>query len=176
MKYINTVFFILTVSLCSAQAPHTFSYQTVIRDANWEPRSNETINISISISENSPENFPVYREEHLQVSTNDIGLVNLAIGAGEPTPSSNFNNIAWGEHTHFLTIGISEVSGENTNPSDYLIIGSTQLRSVPYALFAENSANPGNPGPQGEEGDGDRRSAKGTEGATHHARLRPRGR
>ena len=59
--------------------------------------------------------------------------------------------IDWGNHTHFLTIGIAEM-GMNTSETDYLIIGSTQLRSVPYALFAETSENPGNPGPQGEEG------------------------
>tara|TARA_Y100000589_G_scaffold152673_1_gene145439 strand:- start:13010 stop:13942 length:933 start_codon:yes stop_codon:yes gene_type:complete len=152
MKYISIIFFILIISISSAQAPHTFSYQTVIRDNNWEPRQNETINISISISEDSPDNFPVYREEHLNISTNNIGLVNLAIGAGVPTPSSNWNDINWGDHTHFLTIGISEVLDDNTNQADYLIIGSTQLRSVPYALFAENSANPGNPGPKGDEG------------------------
>ena len=83
-------------------------------------------------------------EEHLSVTTNAIGLVNLAIGAGEPTPTSNFNDIAWGNHTHFLTIGIAEISFESPE-SDYMIIGSTQLRSVPYALFSESSENPGNP-------------------------------
>ena len=146
MKYLNTLFFILIISLCSAQAPHTFSYQTVVRDMNWEPRVNETLNISVSISEDSPENFPVYREEHLNISTNEIGLINLAIGGGVPTPSSDFNDIAWGDHSHFLTIGVSEITNDNAAGGDYLIIGSMQLRSVPYALFSENSANPGNTG------------------------------
>jgi len=100
--------------LCEAQAPHTFSYQTVIRDANWQPRVNETIHISASISADSPDNFPIYREEHFSVTTNAIGLVNLAIGGGQPTPTSSFSNIDWGNHTHFLTIGIAETSSTNS--------------------------------------------------------------
>ena len=151
MKNLFNIFLILFIGLVGAQAPHTFSYQTVIRDANWQPRVNETINISVSISEDSPDNFPIYREEHFSVTTNNIGLVNLAIGGGQATPTSDFELIDWGNHLHFLTIGISEV-GSNTSETDYLIIGSTQLRSVPYALFAETSENPGNPGPQGEMG------------------------
>jgi len=152
MKHVISIFLLLSISICEAQAPHTFSYQTVIRDMNWQPRANETINISASISEDSPDNFPIYREEHFSITTNAIGLVNLAIGGGQPTPSSNFADIDWGSHTHFLTIGIAE-SGSSTSETDYLIIGSTQLRSVPYALFAETSENPGNPGPQGVQGD-----------------------
>ena len=151
MKHILSIFLLLLVIICEAQAPHTFSYQTVIRDNNWQPRVNETINIAISISEDSPDNFPIYREEHFSVTTNNIGLLNLAVGGGQPTPTSSFSNIDWGNHTHFLTIGIAETS-DNTSETDYLIIGSTQLRSVPYALFSESSGNPGNPGPQGEQG------------------------
>ena len=109
MKQLYNILTFLLVAICGAQAPHTFSYQTVIRDMNWQPRANETINISVSISEDTPDNFPICREEHLGVTTNAIGLVNLAIGGGVPTPTSSFDNIEWGEHSHFLTIGISEI-------------------------------------------------------------------
>ena len=83
MKHIISIFLLLVALFCEAQAPHTFSYQTVIRDANWQPRTYETINISVSISEDSPDNFPIYREEHFSITTNAIGLVNLAIGGGQ---------------------------------------------------------------------------------------------
>ena len=70
----------------AAQAPQTFSYQTVIRDMNWEPRANEYLNISISLLEDGPDNYPPkYREVHTSVLTNEIGLVNLAVGAGIQT-------------------------------------------------------------------------------------------
>ena len=151
MKYINYFTIAMLFSgLSFSQAPQTFSYQTVVRDSNWNPRSNEYLSVSISISEDSPENFPIYREIHDSVLTNSIGLINLAIGAGTPT-ASMFEEIDWANHSHFLTVGISEISDE-LNDSDYLIIGSTQLRSVPYALFSQTSGNPGNPGPQGQTG------------------------
>ena len=140
----------LLSGLAFSQAPQTFSYQTVVRDSNWNPRSNEYLNVSISITEDSPDNFPIYREIHDSVLTNSIGLINLSIGAGIPTASS-FEEIDWANHSHFLTVGISEIS-DDLNDSDYLIMGSTQLRSVPYALFSQTSGNPGNPGPQGQTG------------------------
>ena len=128
---------------------------------NWQPRVNETINISASISEDSPDNSPIYIEQHFSITTNAIGLVNLAIGGGEPLPGSNFANIDWGNHIHFLTIGIAE---SETMEENYLIIGSTQLRSVPYALFAETSENPGNPGPTGPPGETGPTGLTGPEG------------
>jgi len=45
-------------------------------------------------------------------------------------------------------------------------MGSTQLRSVPYALFAETSENPGNPGPQGEQGEQGPVGSQGLQGPT----------
>ena len=154
MKHINLILpvFFIGLSLSMAQAPHTFSYQTVIRDMNWQPRSNEIINISIAIVPGSPESPADYREVHVGVETNEIGLVNLAIGGGLQVSSSGFNEIGWGDNIYFVTIGIASPVEEGEEP-DYLIIGSTQLRSVPYALFAETSENPGNPGLQGEEGE-----------------------
>ena len=45
MKHVVSILLLFTF-ISEAQAPHTFSYQTVIRDSNWQPRANETINIS----------------------------------------------------------------------------------------------------------------------------------
>ena len=84
MKFINQSILIFLLSyFAAAQAPQTFSYQTVIRDMNWEPRANEYLNISISILEDGPDNYPPkYREVHTSVLTNEIGLINLAVGGG----------------------------------------------------------------------------------------------
>ena len=154
MKHINLILavFFISTSLAMAQAPHTFSYQTVIRDINWQPRANESINISIAIVPGNPDNAADYREVHIGAETNEIGLINLAIGGGLQVSSSSFSEIEWGNDIYFVTIGVADTTEEGVDP-DYLIIGSTQLRSVPYALFSETSENPGNPGPQGETGD-----------------------
>ena len=130
---------------CIAQAPHTFSYQTVIRDVNWGIMPDRDVSILIRILEDSSFGAVIYSEEHY-VETSPIGLVNLEIGGGE-NYSGSFEDIDWGNHSYFLEVSVDINAGNN-----YLLMGSTQLKSVPYALFAETSANPGNPGPQGEQG------------------------
>jgi len=132
--------------LSFSQAPHTFSYQTVIRDVNWGIIPNENVSILIRILEDGPLGIVRYSEQHF-VTTSQIGLVNLAIGGGN-LYSGSFNDIDWGNHIYFVEVSVDINAGDN-----YLLMGSTQLRSVPYALFAETSANPGNPGPQGEQGE-----------------------
>lgn len=128
-----------------AQAPHTFSYQTVIRDVNWGIMPDRDVSVLIRILEDSNYGTVIYSEEHF-VATSPIGLVNLEIGGGD-NYSGSFNDIDWGNHSYFLEVSVDINAGNN-----YLLMGSAQLKSVPYALFAETSANPGNPGPQGEQG------------------------
>ncbi len=143
---------------CISQAPHTFSYQTVIRDVNWGIMPDRDVSILIRILEDSSFGSVIYSEEHF-VETSPIGLVNLEIGGGE-NYSGSFEDIDWGNHSYFLEVSVDINSGNN-----YLLMGSTQLKSVPYALFAETSANPGNPGPQGEQGVQGPVGAQGLQGA-----------
>ena len=144
-------------SLSFAQAPHTFSYQTVIRDVNWNVIPNQDVSILIRILEDGPLGDVRYSEEHF-VTTSKIGLVNLAIGGGF-LYSGSFDDIDWGGHMYFVEVSVDIDAGDN-----YLLMGSTQLRSVPYALFAETSENPGNPGPQGEQGEQGPVGAQGLQG------------
>jgi hypothetical protein len=144
-------------STCISQAPHTFSYQTVIRDVNWGIIPDRDVSILIRILEDSSFGAIIYSEEHF-IETSPIGLVNLEIGGGE-NYSGSFDDIDWGNHSYFLEVSVDINAGNN-----YLLMGSTQLKSVPYALFAETSANPGNPGPQGEQGPQGPVGAQGLQG------------
>ena len=153
---LSALFMFLTT--CIAQAPHTFSYQTVIRDVNWGIMPDRDVSILIRILEDSSFGAVIYSEEHY-VETSPIGLVNLEIGGGE-NYSGSFEDIDWGNHSYFLEVSVDINAGNN-----YLLMGSTQLKSVPYALFAETSANPGNPGPQGEQGAQGPVGAQGLQGA-----------
>ena len=147
MKRIYLLLLVLFFSSLSfSQAPHTFSYQTVIRDVNWNAMADKDVSILIRILEDGPLGDVRYSEQHF-VTTSTIGLVNLAIGGGN-IYSGSFNDIDWGNHMYFVEVSVDIEAGDN-----YLLMGSTQLRSVPYALFSETSANPGNPGPQGEQGE-----------------------
>ena len=128
-----------------AQAPQTFSYQTVVRDNNWQVIQNQSIGVQVSIIEDLANGSVVYVEEHT-ATTNDIGLINLAVGGGT-VATGLFSNIDWGNHSYFMKISVDVSGGSN-----YLTMGTTQLRSVPYALFAETSNNAGPQGVAGNDG------------------------
>ena len=128
-----------------AQAPESFSYQTVIRDANWAVLGNQSVGIKISIIEGQPNGVAIYEETH-QSQTSQIGLVNLAVGGGTVV-NGTFSSIDWGVNSYFIQVAVDVTGGTN-----YVEMGTTQLRSVPYALYAKTSGTPGATGPQGPQG------------------------
>jgi hypothetical protein len=111
----------------------------------------------VSIIEDVANGSVVYAEEHT-ATTNDIGLINLAVGGGT-VAQGLFSNIDWGNHSYFMKISV-DISGGST----YVAMGTTQLRSVPYALFAETSNNAGPQGIQGVAGNDGVDGIDGTNG------------
>ena len=75
---------------------------------------------------------PIFTETHY-VSTDDLGQVNLVIGQGTANLGS-FSALDWSLGSYYLGIELDTGNG-------YLAMGTTQLLSVPYALYAENSGN-----------------------------------
>ena len=145
MKKLFTLLATVTLSvMLFAQAPQSFSYQTVIRDASWQVLSNQNISLEISIIEDVANGTAIYSESH-SATTNELGLVNLSIGDGG-VMSGNWSNIDWGNHTYFIEVAVDVTGG-----TSYIVMGTTQLRSVPYALYAETSGSM-LPGPQGAQG------------------------
>lgn len=116
-----------------AQAPQAFNYQGVARDLAGNPVTNQTIGLRISILENNATGPKIYQEIHL-IATSDLGLFTIQIGAGS-TIVGSFEDIDWGIDHHFLQIEMDESGGSN-----YQLIGTSQLLSVPYALYAENGS------------------------------------
>jgi hypothetical protein len=84
---------------------------------------------------NSSTSVPVYSETHY-VPTDDVGQVNLTIGTGTPT-TVPFSSINWGSGTYYLGIELNTGAG-------YVAMGTTQLLSVPYALYANTSGSTSN--------------------------------
>lgn len=76
--------------------------------------------------------MPIFTETHY-VPTDDLGQVNLVIGQGTAN-TGNFSELDWSQGSYYLGIELNTGSG-------YVAMGSTQLLSVPYALYAENSGN-----------------------------------
>ena len=145
MKKLFTLLATVTLSvMLFAQAPQSFSYQTVIRDASWQVLSNQNISLEISIIEDVANGTAIYTEAH-SATTNELGLVNLSIGDGG-VMLGTWSNIDWGNHTYFIEVAVDVTGG-----TSYIVMGTSQLRSVPYALYAETSGS-STPGPQGPIG------------------------
>jgi hypothetical protein len=121
-------------------APEQISYQAVVRDAANAIVANKLVGMRISIVQsgsNSAKNqrpSAVY-EETQTPTTNANGLLSIYIGAG--TGSDDFSAIDWSALPHYITIEI-DPTGNNGN---YTITGTTQLASVPYALYAKTSSD-----------------------------------
>ena len=135
MKRIIYTFLAVLLSVnIFAQAPQSFKYQAVARNASGEVLANKQIEMQISILQESVNGTIVYTETFTP-TTNQFGLVNLNIGTGT-TISGDFSEINWGASTYFVKIEMVASGG-----TDYQEVGTSQLLSVPYALHAKTAEN-----------------------------------
>jgi hypothetical protein len=142
MKHILCSIVILsgTCLTAFAQAPQAFNYQGMARATNGDPLENQNINVQFHLHAGSPTGTIVYEETH-QATTNELGLFTLPIGQGD-FPSSDFSAIDWGADSYYLQVMLDPAGG-----SSYQNMGTTQLLSVPYALYAASSGDGGASGP-----------------------------
>ena len=138
-----------------AQAPNKMSYQAVIRNTSNALVVSKSIGMQISILQGSVTGTAVYVERQFP-TTNANGLANIEIGTGTIV-SGSFSTINWANGPYFIKTE-TDINGG----SSYTITGTSQLMSVPYALFAANSAV----GPQGIQGITGATGSQGLTGAT----------
>ena len=112
-----------------AQVPQAFSYQAVIRDNLNALVAGKTVSERISLIKDSATGTVVYSETQ-SPKTNANGLVSLQIGTGSVL-SGTFSGINWATGTYFIKIETDPTGGSN-----YTLSNTTQLLSVPYALYA----------------------------------------
>lgn len=131
---LNSFFFLffLIGALAFAQAPEKFTYQSVIKNSSGYLLKNQEIGLRISILFNSSNGMSIYSEEH-RVESNSNGLVTLIIGEGVTTDV--FSDIDWGNGEYYLKVEVDPQGGIN-----YTMNQTSQLLSVPYALYAGNSS------------------------------------
>jgi hypothetical protein len=148
------VIFLLFNLILMAQSPQQLNYQEVVRNAAGTPLSNGTlVGLQFQIHDSTATGTVIYRESS-QATTNQFGLITYAIGT-----NASLAAIQWGVGQKWLQVLIDPTGGTN-----YVDMGTTQLLSVPYALFAANSA-PGAQGPTGLQGI---QGATGPQGVTGH--------
>ncbi len=109
-------------------AQQSFNYQAAVRDADGTPLANQTIGVQIAILQGSETGTNIYEEVHT-VTSNDQGIIVLAIGRGDS--SDSFSDIAWNTQNYWLQVGI-DTNGGNS----YSVLGTSPLLSVPFANYA----------------------------------------
>lgn len=151
MKKLSIIFFTLLISIGAFAQPSRMSFQAVIRNTNGQLVSNSIVGIRLQILKGSEFGSAVFVENHF-ISTNANGLASFEIGGG----SNVFGSIAtidWASGPYFLKTETDPNGGTN-----YSIIGTSQMLSVPYALFSGSGVkgdkgDRGEPGQQGIKGD-----------------------
>ncbi len=124
----------ITTSATFAQTPQSFKYQAVARDDLGNLITNQDVGIRINILEGSATGTAVYTETQLP-HTNQFGLLSINIGEGTVV-TGDFSTISWGTNTYFIKTELDPAGG-----STYMLMGTSQLLSVPYALYSENTEN-----------------------------------
>jgi len=147
-KIVITSLMILTLTFISfAQAPQAFKYQAVARNAVGNELINTAINVRASIRDISATGTILYQET-FSVTTNMLGLFSINIGQGTIV-TGLFTTIPWSTGSKYIQQEVDFGSG-------YQNMGTSELLSVPYALYSAN----GTTGPIGLTG------PAGTNGAT----------
>jgi hypothetical protein len=135
MKRIFTIGAALLMTVIGfAQAPQKMSYQAVIRNSSNALVINTQVGMRISILQGSASGNAVYIETQTP-TTNDNGLASIEIGGGTLV-SGTFSTINWANGPYFI-----KTETDATGGSNYNITATSQLLSVPYALYSKTTSS-----------------------------------
>tara|TARA_B110000240_G_scaffold5663_1_gene6312 strand:+ start:647 stop:2092 length:1446 start_codon:yes stop_codon:yes gene_type:complete len=136
MKRFILFTFSLLLTFTFAIAQDGINYQGAATDGNGDELTNQNITIRASVLSGSASGNLEWEETH-SATTDQFGLFNVVIGQGTNTTNgatATFNDMDWGSGNHFLKIEMDATGGTN-----YAMIGTTQMMSVPYALYAKSA-------------------------------------
>lgn len=126
-----SVSLLLLSQFSTAQAPQQFSFQGVARGADGKIVANTQISVRIKIHKDGP-NGPIVFSETQIVETNSSGIFDLVIGG----LSGGLNDVNWASDNCFIQIEIDIAGGAN-----FVNLGTTTIKSVPYALVSRQLIN-----------------------------------
>ena len=136
----NWVISTIAVFLCTvswSQFPEGIAYQSQVFGSGGQLISNSTIGVEFNIRQSSMAGTIVWQETHL-VTTNDLGHIEVVIGAGTSTGGgtlANFSDIQWGSDIYFLEMLVDE-----NNVGTYVSAMTQQLMAVPFAFHSKTTA------------------------------------
>ena len=120
MKKVKLILLCLVTSIMGTRAQ--MGYQiSLLNTATGEPRANETVTVSVSLSNNANE---VFYSETKSATTNDFGVLSLSIGNAD-----TFKSVDLSKMPFFIEVTANGV-----------MIGKSQILSVPVAEVAKRIA------------------------------------
>jgi hypothetical protein len=133
---VRTIFFLaFTCKGLLAQVPQGISYQAVARNGQGQTLANTNVKLRFSILDSIATGTVVYVESH-NTTTSALGLFTANVGMGTAS-TGTFSSINWGQNSKFLKVELDTTATGNS----YIDLGTQQMMSVPYALYAKNSGN-----------------------------------
>ncbi|WP_046744389.1 hypothetical protein [Kordia zhangzhouensis] len=128
-KYIVCIlsFFYLGISFSQVRS---INYKALISDNTGSPLTNQVVTLQFTILKGNMAATEVYKETH-SATTDTNGIVIVNIGEGTLLAGS-YQTINWGNDVYFLKTEIDSGSGLND-------FGTTEFKTVPYALYAETA-------------------------------------
>lgn len=116
----NKIIIILSALCISIVMQAQIGYQVALLDtATGEPRANETVSVSISITNSAGDT--IYSGTQ-SATTNDFGILSLSVG-----DANTFTGVDWSKLPFFLSATV-----------DGVLIGRTQILNVPVAEHAKH--------------------------------------
>ena len=129
-----TAIFMLFGLIAQASAPNGFNYQAVVRNAAGNIMPSQRINLRFTLHKDSLNGASNFIETDSAVSSPQ-GIFTVVIGGGNIVAGS-FDSIHWGACSYFLQVEMDINGGVN-----FLDMGTSQLVSVPYSLYAKTAGS-----------------------------------
>ena len=126
-SFIVFLVFLLFSSSLFAQVPGSFTYQAVVRDAAGQILAGRAVGVRLRILQGSAAGAEVYAKS-FSVTTTQQGLITLQL--------DDLPEIDWSAGPYYLEVALDVEGG-----TDYQVMGTSPLGSVPYAMYAAKVAD-----------------------------------
>lgn len=133
MKKVALLVCLFVASLVRSQAPQYLNYQGIARNSAGTIITT-AIGVKFEILQGGASGTLVYEETN-NITPSSAGIFTAAIGSGAAS-TGTFSTINWANSPYFIRVSIDPAGG-----TSYSTVGTSQLLSVPYALYAEKAGN-----------------------------------
>ncbi|MBK6938319.1 MAG: hypothetical protein IPH18_16760 [Chitinophagaceae bacterium] len=136
-KILSLLAAVLLVAISGySQSPGFFNYQGVARNSVGNVLKNQNIGIRLTVRDGSSAGPVVYQESRTAV-TNPFGLFNVQVGsAGATNVTGTILGVNWSVGSKYIQVEVDPAGG-----TSFINIGSAQLASVPFSLYATTSGD-----------------------------------